>query len=184
MEYIDVLNENGVRTGEILTRDEVHIGGGKWHRSVIAVLIDTKNRIFMQQRSFKKDKFPGLWDLSVAAHVMSGEDAITALIREFNEEIGVIISRNIQLRDCRFVSSFKNIHEYDNKKLGHVVEKGFYEFFVIFMDEKEFEFVPNDGEVEDAKWMSYFEILQLQKEGKLHPRTEWISEIGAYINRI
>ena len=180
MEYIDVLNEDGVRTGEILPRDEVH-RQGLWHRGVIAVIINSKNQVLMQQRSATKDKFPNLWDLSVAAHITAGEDAVTALVREFNEEIGLLISRQIKVTDCRFVTSFKNTHYWEDKKLGHVDEHAFYEFFVVYKDANINNLKFNDGEVQNIKWMDYFELQELKKEDKLHPRTEWVTELSKYL---
>ncbi len=180
MEYLDVLDENGVRTGEILLKDDVH-KNGLWHRGVIAAIINENNQVLMQQRSKTKDKFPNLWDLSVAAHISAGEDAVNALVREFNEEIGMMISKRIEVKDCRFISSFKNIHHWEDKKLGHIDEHAFYEFFVVYsnIDINDLKF--NDGEVQDIKWMSYFELMDLNKQNKLHPRTEWLTEIGRYI---
>ena len=180
MEYIDVLNENGVWTGEVLSRDDVH-KKGLWHRALIAVVINSDNQVLMQQRSDTKDKFPGLWDLSVAAHVKSSEDAITTLVREFNEEIGLVLSKKITVRDCRFVSSFKNIHHWDDQKLGPVDEHAFYELFIVNMDLNIADLKFNDGEVKDVKWLNLFEIKELQKQNLLHPRTEWINEISKYL---
>lgn len=180
MEYIDVLNENGVKTGEVLSRDEIH-RRGEWHRAVICAIIDNNNKVLLQQRSLQKDKFPGLWDLSVAAHITAGEDAVTTLVRELNEEIGIIISKNIEVKDCRFVSSFKNLHEWNDKRLGKVVEHAFYEFFILQLNINLSDVKFNDGEVMDAKYVSLFELLQLKRENKLHPRTEWIEEIKKYL---
>lgn len=181
MEYIDILNDNGVRTGEILSRDETH-RQGLWHRAVIAAIISSDNKILMQQRSETKDKFPGLWDLSVAAHVISGEDAVSTLVRELNEEIGLVISKRIEVKDCRFVSSFKNIHHWEDKKLGSVDEHAFYEFFVINLDLNISDLKFNDGEVMDVRWVSLFELKKLKCENKLHPRTEWIDEVSKYLS--
>ena len=158
------------------------IGGGYWHRAVIGAVVNSDNKVLMQRRSLTKDKFPGLWDLSVAAHVSAGEDAVSTLVRELNEEIGVIISKKITVKDCRFVSAFKNIHHWDDKKLGPVDEHCFYAFFIVNMDLELDDINFNDGEVCDAKWMSLFEIKKLQKENKLHPRTEWIDEIAKYLS--
>ena len=71
MEYIDILDENGIPTGETATRKEVH-EKGLWHRAVLCVIVDNKNRILIQQRSANKEKYPNKWDLSVAGHVSSG----------------------------------------------------------------------------------------------------------------
>lgn len=181
MEYIDILDDMGVRTGEVLSRDETH-RQGKWHRAVIAAVINSDNKVLMQQRSDTKDKFPGLWDLSVAAHITNGEDAVTTLVRELNEEIGLVISKKIAVKDCRFVCSFKNIHHWDDKKLGPVDEHAFYEFFIINLDIDIKDVVFNDGEVKDVQWLSLFQLKRLKDENKLHPRTEWISEVSKYLS--
>ena len=44
MEYIDVLDENGVKTGEILSRREIH-KRGLWHRAIVVAVINEKNEI-------------------------------------------------------------------------------------------------------------------------------------------
>ena len=54
-ELIDVLDENGNRTGEILTREEIH-QKGLCHRIVVIAIIDAKGNILMQQRSKNKSK--------------------------------------------------------------------------------------------------------------------------------
>ena len=47
MELIDVLDENGIKTGEILSRDEVH-KRGLWHRIIVVAIINEKNEILIQ----------------------------------------------------------------------------------------------------------------------------------------
>ncbi len=183
MEYIDILNEDGVRTGEILSRDETH-KRREWHRAVIGAIVDENNKVLMQQRSNSKQKFPGLWDLSTAGHIRSGEGPMEALNRELNEEIGYIMKRNIQIRECRFISSFKNVHHFTEKDGTPIDEKSFYELFVIFVEGKDLDIKFNDDEVQDIKWMSYFEVKALQKENKLHPRTEWIEEVFEFLKRL
>ncbi len=182
MEYFDVLDENGVKTGGVLSRDDVH-KQGLWHRSVIGVVVNEENKILMQQRSLTKKKYPGLWDLSVAGHIRSGEDPVTAINRELNEEIGYLLSRNVKLRDCRFLTSFKNQHSYE--EFGQTIyERGFYELFIIQCEGQMLNLAFNDSEVQNMKWLSYFEVKKMQEEGKLHPRTEWIEEVFSFLNRI
>ena len=43
-EMIDVLDENGVKTGEVVTRKEVH-KNGLWHRIIVVAIIDNNNQI-------------------------------------------------------------------------------------------------------------------------------------------
>lgn len=180
MEYIDVLNENGVRTGVVESRDNIHLKG-LWHRGVIAIIVNDKNEVLMQQRSQTRNKFPGLWDLSLAAHVRTNEDSIKTLVREFNEEIGVRLSNNIKTKDCRYITSFQNIHSYKINN-NEYIEKFLYDFFIIFKDVAIEDFCFNDGEVQDVKWMKYYDIVDLKKKNLTHPRTEWIEIIKKYLS--
>lgn len=89
-ELIDVLDENGVKTGRVATRDEVH-REGLWHRIVLVAILDDRNHILLQQRSDDKPTNPGMWDIATAGHVDVGEDSLVAAVREVVEEIGIKI---------------------------------------------------------------------------------------------
>ena len=45
--------------------------------------------MFLQKRSLKKDRQPGVWDSSASGHVDSGEDYDACAVRELREEIGL-----------------------------------------------------------------------------------------------
>ena len=87
-EMIDVLDENGIKTGEILPRSEVH-KRGLWHRIIVVAIVNEKNEILIQQRSHDKDKNPDMWDISVTGHLSAGQDSLTAATREISEEVSV-----------------------------------------------------------------------------------------------
>lgn len=70
-EMIDVLDENGIKTGEVLSRKEVH-RLGLWHRVIVVTIIDKNDQILMQQRSLNKDTDPGKWDITAARTYISG----------------------------------------------------------------------------------------------------------------
>ena len=182
MEFLDVLTENGTRSGEIATRKEVH-EKGLWHRIALVAVINSENKILMQQRSATCKKFPLLWDLAMASHVQSGEDSITTCVREINEEIGLQIEYKAQVKDFRFITSFRNHHEYDEVGGKHLIENQYYDLFVLRKDIDLSELTYNDGEVSDAKWVTYTEIQKLLNNNQLHPRVEWIPEIVRYINK-
>ena len=67
-ELLDVLDENGIKTGEVVPRSEVH-KRGLWHRSIVVAIINEKNEILLQQRSMTKEKNAGMWDISAAGHI-------------------------------------------------------------------------------------------------------------------
>ncbi len=87
-ELIDILDETGRKTGESLPRNEVH-KKGLWHRAIVCAIINEKNEILLQQRSFNKEKNAGMWDISVAGHISAGQDSLSATQREIKEEVNV-----------------------------------------------------------------------------------------------
>lgn len=64
---------------------------GLLHRGVQIFIFNSKGRIFVQQRSLKKDRFPGFWEASLSGHVSAGETYKEAAERELHEELGVCV---------------------------------------------------------------------------------------------
>ena len=154
MEYIDVLDENGVKTGEILSRKEIH-KRGLWHRSIVVAVINEKNEILLQQRSMNKDKNPGLWDISVAGHVSAGQDAISAAVREIYEEISVSIKPSISMTDFRYIFSYR----VSQKFTDDYIENQFYDFFILRKNGLHLEdLILQESEVQNAKFVSFQEL--------------------------
>jgi isopentenyl-diphosphate Delta-isomerase len=85
---MDVLDDYGIRTGEKLSREEIHTLG-KVHRAVHLYLFDRSNNILLQRRSDKVDQGPGMFSISLTGHVDAGEGSFTALARELKEELGL-----------------------------------------------------------------------------------------------
>ena len=46
-ELLDVLDENGIKTGQILPRKEVH-KCGLWHRIIVVAIVNDKNEILKE----------------------------------------------------------------------------------------------------------------------------------------
>src|SRR5436189_1915417 len=93
-EIFDVVNERD----EVIDRkprSEVH-RLGLLHRAVHVLVFNSRGQIFLQKRSMKKDRQPGLWDSSASGHVDSGEDYDTTAVREAREEIGLRLSETPQ----------------------------------------------------------------------------------------
>lgn len=58
---------------------------------VVEVFIVRDGKVLLQQRSLKRQRFPGYWT-GPGGHVDEGEDALTAAIREVKEETAVSIN--------------------------------------------------------------------------------------------
>jgi isopentenyldiphosphate isomerase len=86
-EIFDVVNERDEVIGR-RPRSEVH-RLGLMHRAVHVLVFNAAGQVFLQKRSIKKDRQPGLWDSSASGHVDSGEDYDACAVRELREEIGL-----------------------------------------------------------------------------------------------
>ena len=80
-EFIDILDKNGEFTGEIASRERVHFEG-LWHTTVHVWVCNYNEELLFQRRSKNKESFSDMWDVSVAAHVLSGETLLEACVRE------------------------------------------------------------------------------------------------------
>lgn len=87
-EIFDVVNERDEVIGQ-QTRREVH-RLGLMHRAVHVLVFNGAGQVFLQKRSMKKDRQPGLWDSSTSGHVDAGEDYDACALRELREEIGLL----------------------------------------------------------------------------------------------
>ena len=76
-------------------RHKIHASGLR-HRAVHILVFNDQGKLFLQQRSMKKDLNKGLWDTSAAGHVDAGEDYTPSAVREAEEELGAQIENTLQ----------------------------------------------------------------------------------------
>ena len=84
MELFDVVDENGMPTGEIIERSEAH-RLGKPHRTSHVWIVRKKGErveILLQKRCEQKDSYPGCYDISSAGHIPAGDDFEESALRE------------------------------------------------------------------------------------------------------
>ena len=93
-DIFDVVNERDEVVGQN-TRSEVH-ARGLLHRAVHVLVFNSRGDIFLQKRSMKKDRQPGVWDSSCSGHVDSGENYDETAVRELREELGLKVKTLLQ----------------------------------------------------------------------------------------
>jgi isopentenyldiphosphate isomerase len=117
-EWFDVVNDCDEVIGREL-RATVH-AKNLHHRAIHILLSNSKQEIFLQKRSAKKDLHPNVWDSSCSGHLDSGEDYDTAANREIGEELGLQpapkLNHQIKLSPCHetgweFVAVYLTQHE-------------------------------------------------------------------------
>ena len=109
MEYLDIVDEEGIPTGRIVSRDEAH-GAGIRHRTAhvwIARLRGGRWEALLQKRSMMKESFPGLYDTSSAGHIPAGEEPLPSALRELGEELGIYAKPD----ELTFIGKFRTRYE-------------------------------------------------------------------------
>ena len=100
-EIYDVVNEMD-QVIDQATRREIH-QKNLLHRSTHILVFNYQNELFLQKRSMSKDENPGLWDISSAGHVDSGETYDECAHRELWEELGIkaILKKLEKIEACQ-----------------------------------------------------------------------------------
>ena len=101
MEFVDIYDDLGQKSGKSEERDEVH-RKALIHRGVCVWIMNSKREILLQTRS-SHVMFPNMLDISFSGHIQAGETSVEAVKREGREELGVNIDvSNLQyLFSCR-----------------------------------------------------------------------------------
>lgn len=97
--------------------------------------------ILWQKRSDKVDRFPGEYDTSAGGHINLGERPIAAAVREAREEIGAVATE-------------EEMHFIGMRPLKYQLLSWLY---AVDWTGKPDEFLFDDGEVSEVKWVPYAE---------------------------
>lgn len=172
-ELIDVLDENGKKTGEILTRKQIH-KKGLWHRIVVIAIIDAQGNILMQQRSKSKEKNPGKWDVAAAGHVSSGQTSAEAAIRETLEEVGIKVNE----KELEYILTYKNKEKVEEDYIDNQI----YDCYIVKKEKIELKDIKiQESEVEQVKLCDLKEVTEIIESGNIMKRDELYKKIIEYL---
>ena len=109
MEYFDIVDINGVPTGQTVSRADAHRDGIRHRTAHVWVTRRTARGwdVLLQKRSLEKDSFPGLYDTSSAGHIPAGDDPLPSALRELREELGIAAAPE----DLRYAGTFRIQYE-------------------------------------------------------------------------
>lgn len=164
MEYLDIVDENGEPTGEIISRQEAHEKGIRHRTSHVWILRkkEGKLQILLQKRSKNKDSFPGCYDISSAGHIPAGQGYVESALRELQEELGCMAAAE-QLIYCG-KRSFRFKREFHGRTFqDHQVSS----VFVLWLDWEEDAFTLQEEEVESVCWFDFEECKKAVAEGTI-----------------
>ena len=91
MELLDIVDEEGIPTGEVVRRSVAHEKGIPHRTAHVWIFRKNESRIeiLLQKRSADKDSYPGCYDISSAGHIPAGVDFVPSALRELREELGL-----------------------------------------------------------------------------------------------
>lgn len=156
MEYLDIVDENGVPTGQTVEREKAH-AEGIMHRTSHVWLVRKRGKrieILLQKRCDTKDSFPGCYDISSAGHIPAGVDFAPSAVRELKEELGIDATEEelIFCGDCTL-----NSDDVFHGKPYH--DRQYYRVFALWCDREESEFALQAEEVAAVRWMELSEAI-------------------------
>lgn len=158
LEFFELLNEDGTKTGKIKSRTLVHQDGDLHGTSHIWVMRRNPNgqpEILLQKRSKTKDAFPGCYDISSAGHMDLNETFLETAVRELREELGIVAKKE----ELKFIHDHYGFVEtefygkpFKNRELSKI--------FLYEVKDMDQEFVLQKEEVEEVCWMPYEELVR------------------------
>lgn len=99
------------------------------HRGTAVLVFNSKGEIFVHQRSWKKDRCPGYYDLKAGGVVVAGETPESNVQRELREELGI---KNPQVKQL-----FKFKHDDPNNSSSfQYVFQCLYDGIIHFQDQE------------------------------------------------
>ena len=164
MEYFDVIDENGVPTGEVVERTKAHQIGAPHRTSHVWIVRkkDGKLQILLQKRCRHKDSFPGCYDISSAGHIPAGQDFVPSALRELKEELGLDI-RAEELVDCGIHRMVVDTEFYGKRFIDHQVSR----VYLLWLDKEAEDFVVQKEEIDSVMWMDFEACKQAVEDGTI-----------------
>jgi isopentenyldiphosphate isomerase len=145
-ELLDVYGEDGLETGEVLPKSEIH-RHGILHKSAQVWLFDGRGSVLLQKRAQTKKLDPGKWAVP-GGHVGTEEESKVAGAREIFEEMGI----EKDPEELLYLGTIRHVE--------HVSENEMIDVYVTYVDIDPQEVMEND-EVAGSK---YFSIIDLERQ--------------------
>jgi 8-oxo-dGTP pyrophosphatase MutT (NUDIX family) len=163
-ELWDVLDRNGGKTGRVVARDRIWRGGtDTFHLVVHVYMVNTKNEWLIQKRSMSKHLWPGRWDITGGA-VLSGEDSLSAALREVREEIGISLDPSLMYIEKRL--QWPNV---------------FADIWVARADFDIGDCTLEPTEVDDVRWVNANDFMKIVFDGS--KESEYRSLVDGFVSR-
>lgn len=145
-ELWDVYDGKDKLTGRTHRRgDKLNVGD--YHLVVNALIFNIQENILLQQRSFQKITYPGMWTSATGGSALMGETSQLAIIRELREELNLTVTRNqLQfVKKCRYVDWIED-------------------WYAVCIDEPLVNMTRQVSEVAAIRWATLSEVVQMKRD--------------------
>lgn len=159
MEYWDILDKKGNRTGKTIVRGKRRLAKGEYHLVVHIWIVNDNGNFLLQRRSNDRLLMPGEWAATGGA-ALSGESSRHAALRELSEELGIKVNR----RELMLVQRL--IRRYSINDVWAVKFNGKIEDLKL-----------QEEEVAEVKWASPSTLKEMIKKGSFHNYGEEYSQV-------
>jgi isopentenyl-diphosphate Delta-isomerase len=125
------------------------------HAAFSSYVFDAAGRFLLTRRALSKKTWPGVWTNSCCGHPAPGEDAVSAVRRRLQDELGLSIATSEivpLLPDFRY-----------RAELDGIVENEICPVFGLRIDAEP---VPNPAEVEEYRWVDWPTFLSAALAGR------------------
>lgn len=143
VEYLDILDSDGKPTGQTGLKDAVK-QAGHWHRVVNLWLLSPQKGILQMKRAAGLNYFPHYWG-TIGGHVQAGEDSVSALLRETEEELGL----SVPPAALELLFTDRAVYPWKDREI-----RVFRDVYAAHWNGELTDLVPDPREVEDLRWFS------------------------------
>lgn len=150
MEMLDIVNEQGDPTGQVVERRKAHSEGILHRTAHVWILRDRGDgtEVLLQKRSAGKDSHPGCYDISSAGHIPAGDGYLSSAVRELKEELGV----DAQEKELHYCGQ-RRIHWEDVFYGEDFVDNQVSNVYYVWKDVEPGSLQLQESEVEEVRWM-------------------------------
>lgn len=154
MEYIDIYDKNAINLNQKEEKELAH-KNGLIHKTVHLWILNDKNELLLQRRSFDNARYPGMLEISVAGHIRSGESSVDAVCREAFEEIGIRINPYF----LEYLFSYKHSKVMKDVYINNEISDVYIYRYNVNIDECNF----NDKTVSELKYIDWQKVEKMWK---------------------
>ena len=148
-EYWDLYDEHRKPLGRSVRRGWMSSDDNAFHVVVMIATMDAHGRLLCTLRSPEKHTYPGVWEIT-AGSALSGEDSLSAAVRELREETGITAAPG----ELRFIKTVRET-------------TAFIDCYFLRRDMDIGDIVLQKGETVSAKWVNKAEFENMIAQKKL-----------------